>query len=118
MSCKCKCKCQHLNVGIRITLWCFDNSLEFLERHDPDIFFLYMGMLTVTKIKMLELQKIIFVDLKVGDKNEKGFRLNDSRIVFKQLDGIMNNLCKYSFPMADVWYRLRSHPQWLSYISD
>ena len=109
-------KCECLTKGIKIALWCFDESLDILKKYDDKVFYFHMDMISMTKIKLIELEKIIFVDLDLGNKRGKGFKLRDCRCVFKYLDAVMNNICKYSVPFSNVWKVMRIHPQWLYYV--
>jgi len=105
-----------LSKAIKIALWCFDESLDVLKKYDDKIFYFHMDMISMTKVKRVEWEKIIFVDLELGRKKGTGFTLKDCRCVFKYLDAVMNNICNYSIPFSNVWKIIRIHPQWLFYV--
>ncbi len=109
-------KCKHISKAIKIALWCFDESLDILKKYDDKVFYFHMDMISMSKVKLVELEKIIFIDLKLGSKQGTGFKLKDCRCVFKYLDAVMNNICKYSVPFSNVWKVMRIHPQWLYYV--
>ena len=118
MSCR-KCtknvKCNCLSLTIKICIWCFDNWLECLKKYDTEIFFFHMEKIALWKIKLIELECILFRDLNVNDK-KGNFYLKDSRIIFKQIDSIMLDICMYSSSFNNIWRVMRFHPQWLRFV--
>lgn len=118
MSCR-KCtknvKCNCFSLTIKICIWCFDNWLECLKKYDTEIFFFHMEKIALWKIKLIELECILFRDLNVNDK-KGNFYLKDSRIIFKQIDSIMWDICMYSSSFKNIWRVMRFHPQWLRFV--
>ena len=104
-----------VSESIKIVIWCFDETINILKKHDDSIFYHHWDVVALTKDKLVELEKIIFIDLKLKDGDDKRFRLNDCRCIFKQIDATMNNLAKYSVPFKNIWNEKRNNKQWLYY---
>lgn len=109
-----KCKGKNHSLTIKTIIWCFDNWMECLKKYSGDIFYTNMEQVAVWKIKMLELEHLIFQDLKAF-KNSKNssFELKDASLIFKQIDLIMWDVSRYSIPFRNIWTVIRFHPQWL-----
>ena len=107
-----------VSEAIKIVIWCFDEVINILKKHDDSIFYHHWNVVTLTKDKMIELEKIIFIDLKLKESDKKSFKLKDCRCVFKQMDAVMNNLANYSVSFKNIWNKKRNNKQWLGYVTD
>ena len=59
---KCE-KCNCFSLTMKIVIWCFDDWLKYLEKYDSEIFYFHMEKIALWKIKLLELEAIVFRDL-------------------------------------------------------
>lgn len=108
-------KCNCFSLTMKIAIWCFDDWLKCLEKYDSENFFFHIEKIALWKIKLLELEAIVFRDL--NDSGQKGkFRLNDNRIIFKQIDEVMWDISRYSIPFKNIWRIIRFHRQWLRFV--
>ena len=105
-----------VSEAIKIVIWCFDEVINILKKHDDSIFYHHWDVVALTKDKMIELEKIIFIDLKLKEGDKKRFKLKDCRCVFKQMDATMNNLAGYSVSFKNIWDKKRNNKQWLYYV--
>ena len=103
--------------SIKIIIWCFDEFINILEKYDDTIFYHNWDMVALTKDKLVELEKIIFIDLKLKEGDGKSFILDDCRCVFKQVDAAMNTFAEYSLPFKNIWEKKRDNKQWLGYVT-
>ena len=52
-----------VSEAIKIVIWCFDEVVNILKKHDDKIFYHHWDVVALTKDKMIELEKIIFIVL-------------------------------------------------------
>ena len=103
----------NLTNAVEIYHYAIGSSYVDLIKKDPDFVYKYYDLIVITKLKMLEIDKILKCDLKIGDKKRGNFVLKNRNIIFKFVDGVMNNLCLYSEPLSEIWKEKRKNLEWL-----
>lgn len=106
----------NLTNAVEIYHYAIGSSYDDLIKKDPDFVYKYYDLIVITKLKMLEIDKILKCDLTICDEKRGNFILKNRNIIFKFVDGVMNNLCMYSEPLSEIWKKKRKNLEWLMLI--